>query len=156
MKSLARMTCCWLEVNENIVRTVKVCKRCLCKQLSKPSKWVPWKVSCKSWQYVPMDYSVLFLRKYCPLVVVDAFSGWLEVRWATCPTSDFTQFCVRYSVEKLYLVRSLLMMAPLFLPNHSVTSWKVFVAVICSLCPAILNLMGNGEFVRTFKCYCFC
>lgn len=91
MKSLAQMTYWWTELNADIVRTAKKCKRCLHKQHPKSSKYVSWPVSCASWKRVYADCCDLLVGKYYAMVVVDASSQWPEVDWTKSPTSKLTQ-----------------------------------------------------------------
>ncbi|VDO85688.1 unnamed protein product [Schistosoma margrebowiei] len=73
MKSLARLTCWWPEMNADICRTANNCeKRHQLK--SHPLKWTPWPVSSEAWQRIHADYSGPFLGKYYALIVIDSFS----------------------------------------------------------------------------------
>ncbi|CAH8542619.1 unnamed protein product [Schistosoma intercalatum] len=105
MKSLARLTCWWPEINADICRTANNCEKC--RQLkSHPSKWVPWPVSSEAWQRIHADYCGPFLGKYYALVVIDSFSKWPEVFFTTSPNSDFTIQALRkvFSREGVPLV----------------------------------------------------
>ncbi|CAH8673058.1 unnamed protein product [Schistosoma rodhaini] len=89
MKSLARLTCWWPEINADICRTANNCEKCH-KLKSLPSKWTPWPVSSEAWQRIHADYCGPFLGKYYALVIIDSFSKWPEVFFTTSPNSDFT------------------------------------------------------------------
>ncbi|CAH8520976.1 unnamed protein product [Schistosoma guineensis] len=105
MKSLARLTCWWPEINADICRTANNCEKC--HQLKNhPSKWVPWPVSSEAWQRIHADYCGPFLGKYYALVVIDSFSKWPEVFFTTSPNSDFTIQALRkvFSREGVPLV----------------------------------------------------
>ncbi|CAH8818866.1 unnamed protein product [Schistosoma curassoni] len=105
MKSLARLTCWWPEINADICRTANNCEKC--HQLKNhPSKWVPWPVSSEAWQRIHADYCGPFLGKYYALVVIDSFSKWPEFFFTTSPNSDFTIQALRkvFSREGVPLV----------------------------------------------------
>ncbi|KER24566.1 hypothetical protein T265_07798 [Opisthorchis viverrini] len=95
MKSLARLTCWWPELDADIARTAKDCMNCTHKIHSKSSKWIPWPLSCETWQRIHADYCGPFLNKYYALVVVDSYSRWTEVFLTTSPSSEFTQYALR-------------------------------------------------------------
>ncbi|CAH8647132.1 unnamed protein product [Schistosoma intercalatum] len=105
MKSLARLTCWWPEINADICRTANNCEKC--HQLKNhPSKWVPWPVSSEAWQRIHADYCGPFLGKYYALVVIDSFSKRPEVFFTTSSNSDFTIQALRrvFSREGVPLV----------------------------------------------------
>ncbi|CAH8521992.1 unnamed protein product, partial [Schistosoma intercalatum] len=86
MKSLARLTCWWPEINADICRTANNCEKC--HQLKNhPSKWTPWTVSSEAWQRIHADYCGPFLGEYYALVVIDSSSKWPEIFFTTSPSS---------------------------------------------------------------------
>jgi len=100
MKSLARLTCWWPELDADIIHFAKNCKNCLHKIHSKPSKWIPWPVCCEAWQRIHADYCGPFLGKYYALVIIDSFSRWPEVFLTTNPTAEFTQIALRKTFSR--------------------------------------------------------
>ena len=79
MKSLARLTCWWPEIDADIIRIAKSCDKCVHKIHSQSSKWTPWSITCEIWQHIHADYCGPFLDKFYALVVVDSYSRWPEV-----------------------------------------------------------------------------
>ncbi|CAI2735531.1 unnamed protein product [Schistosoma spindalis] len=71
MKSLARLTCWWPEINADICRTANNCEKCH-KLKHQHSKWTLWPVSSEAWQRIHADYCV----------------AWSF--FTTSPNSDFT------------------------------------------------------------------
>ena len=106
MKSLARNSCWWPELEADIRRTAARCDGCLHKLPSRPSKWSPWPGSCEPWQRIHADYCGPFLGKYYALVVIDSFSRWPEVFLTTSANADFTKAVFRklFSREDIPLV----------------------------------------------------
>ena len=90
MKSLARLTCWWPELNADLCRIAKSCKDCTHKSRASPSQWTPWPMSSESWQRVHADYCGPFLDKYYALIIIDSYSRWPEVYFTTSANADFT------------------------------------------------------------------
>ena len=95
MKSLARQTCWWPEVDEDIRSTVKNCAACLQKLKYRPKDWTPWPESYVPWQRVHADFCGPFLNHYYALVVIDSYSKWPEVFLTNTPTATFTMQALR-------------------------------------------------------------
>ena len=95
MKSLARLTVWWPELNSDLVKIAKDCVDCLHKIKSKTSKWIPWPASCEAWQRIHADYCGPFLDKYYALIVIDSYSKWPEVYFTTSATAEFTIHALR-------------------------------------------------------------
>ncbi|VDP86287.1 unnamed protein product [Echinostoma caproni] len=100
MKSLARLTCWWPELNHDLNRIAKSCADCVHKTHRQPSKWTPWPVFSESWQRIHVDYCGPFFNKYYALVIVDSYSLWLEVYFTTTPSSEFTIQTLRKTFSK--------------------------------------------------------
>jgi transposase InsO family protein len=90
MKSLARLTCWWPEINSDIINYSKECDKCMHKDFHKPSDWRPWPIPYDVWQRVHIDFCGPFLNKYYALVLIDSYSKWPEVFLTTHATSTFT------------------------------------------------------------------
>ena len=95
MKSLARLTCWWPEIDADIIRIAKSCDKCVHKIHSQTSKWTPWPISCEILQRIHADYCGPFLGKFYVLVVVDSYSHWPEFYFTTHPIAQFTQQALR-------------------------------------------------------------
>ena len=90
MKSLARGYVWWPKLDQAIEEKIKECEPC---QLSRPLPAVaplhPWEFPKQAWSRLYIDYAGLFMGKTF-LVVVDAFSKWLEVHITSCTSSAVT------------------------------------------------------------------
>ncbi len=79
MKSLARCYVWWPKLDQAIEDKVKSCEAC---QLTRPLPTVaplhPWEFPKQAWSRLHIDFAGPFLGKTF-LVVVDAFSKWLEI-----------------------------------------------------------------------------
>lgn len=95
MKSLARLSCWWPEMDADIKHTAKNCVGCVHKVHAKHSQWYPWPVTCETFQRVHADYCGPFLGKYYALIVIDAYSRWPEVFLTSSPSAEFTQQALR-------------------------------------------------------------
>ena len=91
MKSLARMTCWWPTINNDIANVVRECKHCCNKNSRVTYNLSPWPVSYKPMQRLHGDYCGPFLNKYYALVLIDSYSRFPEVFLTTHATSDFTR-----------------------------------------------------------------
>ncbi|CAH8821629.1 unnamed protein product [Trichobilharzia szidati] len=92
MKSLARLTCWWPEIDADIN---KRSKSCLHKLSYGKSSWKPWPTSCEVWQRIHADYCGPFLNSYYALIIVDSYSGWPEVIITDSPNAKFTHRALR-------------------------------------------------------------
>jgi len=90
MKSLARMTCFWPDLTNDIIRTVKECKSCFLKP-SNTNQCNPWPSSIEPLQRIHCDYCGPFLKKYYALIIIDSFSKFPEVFLSTSASGEFTQ-----------------------------------------------------------------
>ncbi|GAA56018.1 hypothetical protein CLF_109660, partial [Clonorchis sinensis] len=95
MKSLARLSCWWPELDADIKHTAENCVKCVHKVHNKSSQWYPWPVTCEAFQRVHADYCGPFLGKYYALIVIDAYSRWPEVFLTMSPSAEFTQQALR-------------------------------------------------------------
>ena len=90
MKALARSYVWWPGIDKDIELTVKSCKECCTNQsnpASAPSH--PWETPSKAWERIHMDFAGPFMGKMF-LIVVDAFSKWIEVEMMNCSTASAT------------------------------------------------------------------
>ncbi|VDP68702.1 unnamed protein product [Echinostoma caproni] len=62
MKSLARLTFWWPEMNHDLNRVANSCVDYVYKTQRQPSKRTPWPVSSNSWQRIHVDYCGPFFR----------------------------------------------------------------------------------------------
>ena len=93
MKSLARLTCFWPGIDNDILRFVKNCN---CKQcISKRSEWSAWPLTYSAWQRVHADYCGPFLNKYYALVIIDSYSKWPMVYFTTSASASFSHRAFR-------------------------------------------------------------
>ena len=73
MKSLARLTCYWPELNEDIKAFVASCTTCKTNTRSRSSNWTPWPAAYKCFQHIHADYAGPFDEFYT-LIVINAYS----------------------------------------------------------------------------------
>lgn len=79
MKLLARSVVWWPEIDLDIENKVKACEMCALYQKYPPiAPLHPWEWPKKSWTRLHIDYAGPFIGKMF-LVIVDAYSKWLEV-----------------------------------------------------------------------------
>lgn len=98
MKALARSYVWWKNIDSDIEEMVKQCKRC-CLQQKNPVK-VPihsWEYPKEPWSRIHIDYAGPFMNQYF-LIVVDAYTKWLEV----IPTTSITSTATVNILKKLY------------------------------------------------------
>jgi hypothetical protein len=79
MKSLARSYCYWYKIDADIERKCKSCESC-CSVLNSPAKvnFHHWEGVTAPMQRVHIDYAGPFMKQNF-LIVVDAYSKWVEV-----------------------------------------------------------------------------
>ena len=100
MKSLARLTCWWPEIDADIRHMATSCDKCQHKITYQPSNWTPWPLSYEGWQRIHADYCGPFLNKYYALVLIDSYSKWPEVFFTTNATADFTMRALRKTFSR--------------------------------------------------------
>jgi hypothetical protein len=153
MKSLARLTCWWPEINEDITQRAKNCSQCINKIVSKPSKWTPWPLSCESWQRIHADYCGPFLGKYYALIIIDSFSKWPEVFFTTNPNAEFTMQALRKTFSREGVPVALVTDNGTHFAASNLTQWLTSLG--CKhLFTAPRHPQSNGlaeNFVRTLK-----
>lgn len=90
MKSLARSYVWWKNIDVDIEQMVKKCKTC-CQLQRNPNKVQThsWEYPKEPWNRIHIDYAGPFMDNYF-LVVVDAYTKWLEVIPTTSITSAAT------------------------------------------------------------------
>ena len=87
MKALARSYVWWPGIDKQIELVVKSCVEC-CSNQSNPVGVAPhpWEVPSKPWERIHVDFAGPFMGKMF-LVVVDAYSKWIEVEMMNCSTA---------------------------------------------------------------------
>ncbi|VDP67654.1 unnamed protein product [Echinostoma caproni] len=153
MKSLARLTCWWPELNHDLNRVAKSCAECVHKTHRQPSKWTTWSVSSESWQIIHVDYCGPFFNKYYALVIVDSYSRWPEVYFTTTPSSEFTIRALRKTFSREDVPHAIVTDNGSHFTVKKVTDWLNSVS-----CRHVLTQprhpQSNGaaeNFVRTLK-----
>ena len=95
MKSLARSFIWWPGMDKEIESRVKSCSLCNMNQ-SKPNK-APvhaWEYPAKAWERIHLDFAGPFMGKMF-LVLVDAYSKWVEVECMSSITASALVKCLR-------------------------------------------------------------
>ncbi|KAG8191123.1 hypothetical protein JTE90_010047 [Oedothorax gibbosus] len=88
MKALARSHVWWPGIDEDIEKAVKRCVPCQMSRHSRPAAPVhPWEVSHAPWSRLHLDFAGPVLGGNTFLILVDAYSKWLEVVHMTSTTS---------------------------------------------------------------------
>ena len=90
MKSLARMIVWWPNIDSHIEEKIKHCNSCQEHKAMPPKAPLhPWQYPDAPWERVHVDYAGPFMG-HMFLVVVDAYSKWIEVHKMTTSTSSAT------------------------------------------------------------------
>ena len=90
MKSLARGFLCWPGMDNQIEEMVKGCTSCQQHQSAPPvAPLHPWKWPTRPWSRLHIDFAGPFLNQMF-LVLIDAYSKWIEVFPMTSTTSEAT------------------------------------------------------------------
>lgn len=94
-KSIARSYVWWPGIDEDISGMVKNCRSCI-SVLPNPEKaeLIPWNCPGKPWSRIHIDFAGPFLNFYF-LVVVDAYSKWIEVIKLSSTTARVTECKLR-------------------------------------------------------------
>ncbi|CAM1301871.1 Uncharacterised protein r2_g1169 [Pycnogonum litorale] len=92
MKSLARLSVWWPQIDEDINDCVATCIDCQTYAPSIPDEFVPWPAA-EAWERVHVDYASFNSQDI--LVLVDAGSKWIEAEVMSSMTSTAT-------LKKLY------------------------------------------------------
>ena len=94
MKSLARSYVWWPQMDKELESKVRTCNNCQINRKNPPEAPLhPWEWPSRPWERLHIDYAGPFLGKMF-LIVVDAYSKWLEVHQVNVATS-------RATIEKL-------------------------------------------------------
>ena len=94
MKSLARSYVWWPNMDSTLENKVRTCNHCQIHRKNSPEVPLhPWEWLCRPWERVHIDYAGPFLGTMF-LIMVDAYSKWLEVHPNRVTTS-------RATIEKL-------------------------------------------------------
>ena len=90
MKGLARSYVWWPGIDQDLETKVKACKICqFSRPLDRPVQIQPWQWPNKPWSRLHLDYAGPFQGKMF-LVIVDAFSKWIEVKIVNTATASPT------------------------------------------------------------------
>lgn len=89
-KSVCRAHFWWPNLDQGIEEMIRGCEQC-CQLLPDPGKaqLIPWRCEDKPWSRVHMDFAGPIKGVYL-LIVVDAFSKWIEVFTTSRPSAEFT------------------------------------------------------------------
>ena len=90
MKALARNYVWWPGIDKELEETVRSCETCQLHARNPPGAPLhPWEFPAKPWSRLHVDYAGPFLGKIF-LLVIDAFSKWLDVYMVQSATSQAT------------------------------------------------------------------
>nr|XP_018907427.1 PREDICTED: uncharacterized protein LOC109037282 isoform X3 [Bemisia tabaci] len=89
MKSLARSIVYWPNIDQDIEQLAKTCEACLSHSKAPPKFSHPWEYPTAPWERIHIDYAGPICGKYL-LIVVDAYSKWLQVFPSQSMTSEAT------------------------------------------------------------------
>ena len=97
MKGLARCYVWWPGIDKEMELCVKSCEACQVNQKTPPNVPLhPWSWPSKPWSRVHIDYAGPFMGKMF-LLVIDAYTKWLDVHVTTTSTSTVTIELLRKS-----------------------------------------------------------
>ena len=90
MKSLARSYVWWPNMDNDLENKVRTCNNCQINRKNPPEAPLhPWEWPSRPWEIIHIDYAGPFLGKML-LIMVDAYSKWLEVHPTNVATSRAT------------------------------------------------------------------
>ena len=91
MKSLARSYVWWPKIDRDLETKAKQCRSCQSTQKAPAvAPLHPWEFPSKPWSRLHIDYAGPFMGGYMFLIVVDAYSKWMEVYPMRTATSQAT------------------------------------------------------------------
>ena len=94
MKSLARSYVWWPNMDKDLESRVRTCENCQMNSKNPPEAPLhPWEWPSRPWERIHIDYAGPFLGKMF-LIMIDAYSKWIEVHPVNTATS-------RVTIEKL-------------------------------------------------------
>ena len=106
MRALSRFYVWWPKIDDEVEQYVKGCDRCQENRTREPETLLySWNIPSEPWSRIHVDYAGPFEGKYW-LVVIDAYSKWLEIKECQSTTAAVTikllreMFC-RLGVPKL-------------------------------------------------------
>ena len=136
MKSLARGYVWWPNMDNDLENKVRTCNNCQINRKNPPEAPLhPWEWPSRPWERIHIDYAGPFLGKMF-LIMVDAYSKWLEVH----PTNVATS---RATIEKQLLVITVV----IFAVKNSKNFWRKTAFIT-----AFITSNGLAErAVQTFK-----
>jgi hypothetical protein len=97
MKALARSVVWWPGIDQDIESRVNGCHNCQESAAAKaPAPSCPWEFPARPWSRLHLDYAGPFLGKFF-LIIVDAYSKWMDVYPVKGPTTEATIDCLERS-----------------------------------------------------------
>ena len=88
MRSAARMTVWWPELNADIENFIKECQTCSTKPKSH-SERRPWPLNYAPMHRLHLDFCGPFLQRYYAIVAIDSYGKFPEVAFTTDTTTSF-------------------------------------------------------------------
>ncbi|XP_037398305.1 uncharacterized protein K02A2.6-like [Pygocentrus nattereri] len=100
MKGLARSYMWWPNIDAEVEALVKACATCQETRNSPPvAPLHPWEVPDKPWRRIHIDYAGPWMGRMC-LILVDAYSKWIDAYSVSNSTSAVTIECLRRSFSQ--------------------------------------------------------
>jgi hypothetical protein len=97
MKALACSVVWWPGIDQDIESRVNGCRNCQESAAAKaPGPLCPWEFPARPWSRLHLDYAGPFLGKFF-LIIVDAYSKWMDVYPVKGPTTEATIDCLERS-----------------------------------------------------------
>ncbi|XP_037567401.1 uncharacterized protein K02A2.6-like [Dermacentor silvarum] len=95
MKAIARSHVWWSSLDDDITAAVRQCQVCQEHQrVARPVAMMPWPFPDRPWSRLHIDFAGPLKNRYL-LVVIDAFSKWIEAVPISTPSADETISCLR-------------------------------------------------------------
>ncbi|CAB0012072.1 unnamed protein product, partial [Nesidiocoris tenuis] len=88
MKTLARQYCYWEGIDAAIETLAKSCESCHNKLQNPAQEYHPWEPASSVWVRIHIDFAELEKRQF--LIIVDAYSKWLEILPMSSTTTQST------------------------------------------------------------------
>ncbi|XP_049267997.1 uncharacterized protein K02A2.6-like [Rhipicephalus sanguineus] len=95
MKAIARSHVWWSSLDEDITAAVRQCQVCQEHQrVARPVEMTPWPFPDRPWSRLHIDFAGPLKSRYL-LIVIDAFSKWIEAMPISTPSAEATIPCLR-------------------------------------------------------------
>nr|XP_037273014.1 uncharacterized protein K02A2.6-like [Rhipicephalus microplus] len=95
MKAIARSHVWWSSLDEDITAAVRQCQICQEHQrVARPVAMTPWPFPDRPWSRLHIDFAGPLKNRYL-LIVIDAFSKWIEAVPISTPSAEATIPCLR-------------------------------------------------------------